>query len=87
MLVVVTDETDSDYVIRRAAPIECERLFGLPDNWTNVGIYGKPGSDTFRYKAPGNSIVCPCPEFIGERLWWEHCRASGIAEVDMVLAV
>lgn len=37
--------------IRRLTPIECERLMGLPDNWTE-GI-----SDTQRYKCCGNGIV------------------------------
>lgn len=42
-------------VVRRLTPLECERLQGFPDNWTNV-----PGaSDSKRYKAIGNSIALP----------------------------
>jgi len=48
------------YAIRRLLPIECERLMGFPDNWTNI-----PGaSDTARYKAIGNSLVCNIAEWI-----------------------
>lgn len=48
-------EDNSDYVVRRLTPVECERLQGFPDNFTNI-----PGaSDTARYKALGNSIALP----------------------------
>ncbi|KJR97972.1 MAG: hypothetical protein VR68_11745 [Peptococcaceae bacterium BRH_c4a] len=52
------------YAVRRLLPIECERLMGLPDNWTNI-----PGaSDTACYKAIGNSLAIPCPEWILGRI-------------------
>ena len=42
--------------IRRMMPIECERLQGFPDGWTEI-----PGaSDSARYKALGNSVAIPC---------------------------
>ena len=45
----------SEYVVRRLSPLECERLQGYPDNFTNI-----PGaSDAARYKALGNSIALP----------------------------
>ena len=48
-------EDNSEYIIRRLTPVECERLQGFPDNYTNI-----PGaSDTARYKALGNSIALP----------------------------
>lgn len=41
--------------VRRLTPLECERLQGYPDNWTNI-----PGaSDSARYKALGNSFAIP----------------------------
>lgn len=46
------------YKVRRLTPTECERLQGLPDNWTI------DGSDTARYKALGNGMAQPCPDFI-----------------------
>lgn len=48
---------DCSYV-RRLTPLECERLQGLPDNWT------KGGSDTARYKAIGNGMAQPCADYV-----------------------
>lgn len=48
---------DSSY-IRRLTPLECERLQGLPDNYTNFG------SDSARYKAIGNGMAQPCADFV-----------------------
>ena len=48
-------DSNKDYVVRRLTPLECERLQGFPDGWTDI-----PGaSDTARYKALGNSIALP----------------------------
>lgn len=48
-------DNNSEYVVRRLTPLECERLQGFPDGWTDI-----PGaSDTARYKALGNSIALP----------------------------
>lgn len=47
-------------LIRRLTPLECERLQGFPDHWTDI-----PGaSDSARYKALGNSVVIPCVDFV-----------------------
>lgn len=46
-----------DYV-RRLTPLECERLQGLPDNWT------EGGSDTARYRAIGNGMAQPCADYV-----------------------
>lgn len=52
-------------VVRRLTPLECERLQGFPDGWTDIGDYtdstGKQRktSDSARYKALGNSIALP----------------------------
>ena len=51
-------------LIRRLTPLECERLQGFPDDWTNI-----PGaSDSARYRALGNSVAIPCVEFIMKSL-------------------
>lgn len=51
--------TVQDYKVRRLMPIECERLMGLPDNWTQKGIAAKEYelSDSARYKLCGNGVV------------------------------
>lgn len=54
---------------RRLMPIECERLMGWPDSWTDVpDEKGKPASDAARYKACGNGVVSHVPEWIARRL-------------------
>lgn len=66
--------TTDGYVMRRLTPIECERLQGFPDGWTDIGDWvdtkGKPRktSDGNRYKALGNSMAVPVMRWIGERL-------------------
>lgn len=53
-LVIDTDRAGK--LIRRLIPLECERLQGFPDGWTDI-----PGaSDSARYKALGNSVAIPC---------------------------
>jgi DNA (cytosine-5)-methyltransferase 1 len=55
--------------VRRLTPIECERLQGFPDNYTNIPWRKKPESpDGPRYKALGNSMAVPVMRWIGERI-------------------
>lgn len=49
---------EKDGRIRRFTPLECERLMGFPDYWTQCGTNGKKISDTQRYRQCGNA-VCP----------------------------
>ena len=56
-------------VLRRLTPIECERLQGFPDNYTNIPYRNKATSpDGPRYKALGNSMAVPVMRWIGERI-------------------
>ena len=58
-------------LIRRLLPIECERLQGFPDNWTQIKWRGKSAEqcpDAPRYKAIGNSMAVPVMRWIGERM-------------------
>lgn len=43
--------------IRRLTPVECERLQGFPDHWTQFGVGGEVISDTQRYKMTGNAVT------------------------------
>ena len=52
------------HLIRRLTPLECERLQGFPDGWTDI----PNASDSARYKALGNSVAIPCVEFIMSRI-------------------
>ena len=57
---VAQENMPSAYLIRRLTPLECERLQGFPDGWTDI----EGASDSSRYKALGNSVAIPCVEFI-----------------------
>ena len=50
--------------VRRLTPVECERLQGFPDNYTNI----LKAADGNRYKALGNSMAVPVMRWIGERI-------------------
>lgn len=52
------------YVVRRLTPLECERLQGFPDGWTDVEYRGRPASDAARYRAIGNSMTVPVMAWI-----------------------
>lgn len=57
--------------IRRLTPIECERLQGFPDNYTQIPYRNKPTDkcpDRPRYKGLGNSMAVPVMRWIGERI-------------------
>lgn len=57
--------------VRRLTPIECERLQGFPDHWTQIPYRGKPSTncpDGPRYKAIGNSMAVPVMAWIGQRI-------------------
>ena len=63
------------WIVRRLTPVECERLQGFPDGWTNIGDWidskGKrhKAADSPRYKALGNSIALP-------QWWWITCKMA-----------
>jgi len=51
--------------VRRLTPIECERLQGFPDDYTNIKTKCPDGP---RYKAMGNSMAVPVMKWIGQRI-------------------
>ena len=69
----------SNMVVRRLTPMECERLQGFPDGWTDIGdwvkadkrgreIKVKGSADSPRYKALGNSIALPFWDWMLRRM-------------------
>ena len=54
--------------VRRLTPVECERLQGFGDNYTDIKSKGKPTPDGPRYKALGNSMAVPVMAWIGQRI-------------------
>lgn len=56
------DAVSGSFGVRRLTPLECERLQGVPDDWTD----GQ--SDTARYRQLGNGLAVPVAEWIGRRI-------------------
>ena len=54
--------------VRRLTPVECERLQGFPDSYTDIKLKNKPTPDGPRYKALGNSMAVPVMVWIGQRI-------------------
>ena len=75
------------YVVRRLTPLECERLQGFPDRWTDIGEYTdskgkkKNSSDSARYKALGNSIALPPWKYVIKRLSAQYERDATLASL------
>lgn len=72
-------------LVRRLTPLECERLQGFPDGWTDIGTWTddkgrkRRTTDSNRYKALGNSIALP---------YWKHLvkKISAVYERDATMA-
>lgn len=61
---LVLQDLNHPKLLRRLTPLECERLQGFPDYWTDI-----PGaSDSARYRALGNSVAIPCVEYLMARI-------------------
>lgn len=54
--------------VRRLMPVECERLQGFPDGWTDIEWNGKPAADSRRYAAMGDAVTVNVAEWIGTRM-------------------
>ena len=74
--------------VRRLTPLECERLQGFPDGWTDIGPWTdskgklhKESSDSCRYKALGNSIALPPWKWVLKRLCAQYERDATMASL------
>ena len=63
--------------IRRLTPIECERLQGFPDNWTQKGVDGLI-SDTQRYKMCGNAVTVDVVRAVGKKIYAQETKSENI---------
>lgn len=74
-------------MVRRLTPLECERLQGFPDGWTDIGDWvdskGKKRqtTDSARYKALGNSIALPPWKWVLKRLCAQYERDATMASL------
>ena len=77
----------NNQAVRRLTPLECERLQGFPDGWTDIGNWidskGKKhdSSDSLRYKALGNSIALPFWRFLCKRISSQYARKATMASL------
>ena len=73
--------------VRRLTPLECERLQGFPDGWTDIGEWvdskGKKRktTDSARYKAIGNSIALPPWKWVLKRVCAQYERDATMASL------
>ena len=74
--------------VRRLTPLECERLQGFPDGWTDIGEWvdskgktHKKSSDSSRYKALGNSIALPPWKWVLKRICAQYERDATMASL------
>lgn len=75
------DGSDGEYIVRRITPLECERLQGFPDGWTDIPWKGKDSApDSPRYKALGNSMAVPCMAWLGRRIDFVEKEVHGLQE-------
>jgi DNA (cytosine-5)-methyltransferase 1 len=75
-------------IVRRLTPLECERLQGFPDAWTDIGDWTdekgkkhKGDSDSPRYKALGNSIALPFWAWLARRICSQYERPMTMASL------
>ena len=75
------------HIVRRLTPLECERLQGYPDGWTDIGDWvdskGKKhkAADSPRYKALGNSIALPYWKVLLKRISAQYDRDATMASL------
>ena len=74
--------------VRRLTPLECERLQGFPDGWTDIGAWTddkgklhKESSDSARYRALGNSIALPPWKWVLKRLCAQYERDASLGSL------
>ena len=79
---------DQEYVVRRLTPLECERLQGYPDGWTDIGDWvdskgkrHKGDADAPRYQALGNSIAIPYWQVLARRIAAQYDRDCTMASL------
>lgn len=85
---MIMEGAEMQTIVRRLTPLECERLQGFPDGWTDIGEWidskGKKhkDADSPRYKALGNSIAIPFWEWMADRMI-KQLKADGVEEPTM----
>jgi DNA (cytosine-5)-methyltransferase 1 len=71
---LISVKQHAETVVRRLTEMECERLQGFPDGWT------EGQSAAARYRQLGNSVAVPCVEWIAQRLAQFHKKGGNTSE-------
>lgn len=83
----MTNLVQCESIVRRLTPLECERLQGFPDGWTDIGEWtdskgkARKCSDSARYKALGNSIAIPFWFYILRRMAAQYERPATLGSL------
>ena len=83
----VVNETEPEYIVRRLTPLECERLQGYPDGWTDIGDWvdakgrKRKTSDSIRYRSIGNSIALPFWQWLTRRISAQYDRPATLGSL------
>lgn len=87
MIMDDNNEHEGKMIVRRLTPLECERLQGFPDGWTDIGEWtdskGKKhkSADSPRYKALGNSIALPFWFYLLRRIAAQYERPATLGSL------
>lgn len=77
--------TEQKSVVRRLTPMECERLQGMPDDWSKYGINEKGEvyelSDSARYRLQGNGIATPFWRWLLKRISAQYERPATLGSL------
>ena len=85
--IIIGGGGEMNSVVRRLTPLECERLQGYPDGWTDIGEWTdskgkKPkAADAPRYKALGNSIALPYWFYLLRRISAQYERPATLGSL------
>lgn len=75
------------HIVRRLTPLECERLQGYPDGWTDIGDWvdakgrKRKTSDSIRYRSIGNSIALPFWQWLTRRISAQYDRPATLGSL------
>lgn len=79
------DDDQMNSIVRRLTPLECERLQGMPDNWSKYGVdeNGKVFelADSARYRLQGNGIATPFWRWLLKRISAQYERTPTLGSL------
>lgn len=79
------DDDQMNSIVRRLTPLECERLQGMPDNWSKYGVdeNGKVFelTDSARYRLQGNGIATPFWRWLLKRISAQYERTPTLGSL------